>query len=93
MRRTFTMHRAEDVTGVSGTGVIAEGVTFTDNTTVIRWFGDHASVVVWPSLDDALAIHGHAGRTTIDWDPDGIDLLLTGTCDAGDCDQSVVAAA
>ncbi|MFI9203317.1 hypothetical protein [Streptomyces sp. NPDC053048] len=61
--RPFALHRTLDHTGVSGTGIVAEGVLFTDGTAVIRWRGPHASTVIWASLDDALAVHGHDGAT------------------------------
>lgn len=65
--RPFLMIRTEDETGISGTGVVAEGVEFLDGTVVIRWQthgDDHHSTVVWASIEDALAIHGHGGKTT-----------------------------
>jgi hypothetical protein len=65
--RTFYLDRPTDVTGVSGTGVVAHGVVFDDGTTVIRWLGEHRSTVVWPSLEDAEAIHGHHGTRFV-WD-------------------------
>ena len=36
-----------------------EGVVFTDGTVALRWRTAKASVSVWDSLDDMLAIHGH----------------------------------
>jgi hypothetical protein len=66
MIRTFYLDRPTDVTGVSGTGIVAYGVVFDDGTTVIRWLGEHRSTVVWPTLEDAQAIHGHHG-TEIVW--------------------------
>lgn len=67
MFRRFVLQRHTDVTGVSGTGRVAEGVQFTDGTVVIRWAGTRASTVVWASLDDALAVHGHDGATIVEW--------------------------
>lgn len=61
--RRFDLVRTTDVTGVSGTGKVAEGVVFEDGTVVLRWHGQYASTVVWASLEDALAVHGHAGNT------------------------------
>lgn len=63
--RRFELHRDEDVTGISGTGIVAEGVEFEDGTAVVRWRGDRRSTVVWPSMDDVEAIHGHGGATRI----------------------------
>lgn len=64
--RAFRLHRDTDVSGVSGTGVVAEGVEFSDGTAVVRWIvGDHRSTVVWPSLAAVEAIHGHGGATRV----------------------------
>ncbi len=63
--RPFVLRRAEDVSGVSGTGDVAEGVVFSDGTVALRWRSATASTVLWASLDDALAVHGHDGRTAV----------------------------
>lgn len=66
--KTFHLQRDEDATGVSGTGLVAEGVEFTDGRVVLRWVvGDHQSTVVWDSIASVEAIHGHDGRTTVEW--------------------------
>lgn len=67
--RMFTLDRAEDVTGMSGAGAVAEGATFFDGTVAVRWAGTDASTVVWPDLDTAMRVHGHAGRTRVVWHP------------------------
>ncbi|HMH92571.1 MAG TPA: hypothetical protein VK586_15985 [Streptosporangiaceae bacterium] len=61
--RLFALHRGEDVTGVSGEGVVAHGVQFADGQVVLRWLGEYASTVIWPDLDAAMHVHGHDGRT------------------------------
>lgn len=64
--KTFHLEREEDVSGVSGVGVVAEGVEFSDGTVVLRWVaGEHHSTVVWDSLRSVEVIHGHDGRTKI----------------------------
>lgn len=65
--RTFVLQRDVDVTGISGTGGVAEGVQFTDGTVVIRWRSIYPSTVLWPDIDAALAIHGHDGKTQVIW--------------------------
>lgn len=65
--RRFHLYRMRDVSGVSGCGIVAEGVEFSDGTVVIRWLGDHRSTVVWPSIDDAVAVHGHQGATRFEF--------------------------
>lgn len=61
----FVLYREHDETGVSGTGVVAEGVTFSDGTVALRWVTGHRSTVVWDSLEDAIAVHGHNGKTRV----------------------------
>ena len=63
--RRFVLQRDEDVGGVSGTGVVAEGVEFADGTAVIRWLGEFKSTAVFASVEDLVAVHGHEGRTSL----------------------------
>ena len=59
----FHLDRSEDVSGVSGIGVVAEGIIWDDDSVDIHWFGSRPSWVHWNSIDDAIAIHGHGGKT------------------------------
>lgn len=61
--RLFQLHRDQDATGVSGTGVVADGVEFGDGTVAIRWRGDTPSTVVWEDISAAYRVHGHVGQT------------------------------
>lgn len=63
--KVFHLVRTEDLSGISGTGVVAEGVEYECGKCVICWRGDHSSVNVYESLEEMLAIHGHEGRTTV----------------------------
>jgi len=74
--KLFKMVRDVDVTGISGTGVVATGVEFDDGTVVIRWQGERPSTVIWASLRDAVAIHGHDGKTRF-VDLVGVEALAT----------------
>ncbi len=65
--RRFRLVRSEDVSGVSGVGSVAEGVLFTSGKAVLGWCSDIASVTVYDSLAELEAIHGHEGRTRIEW--------------------------
>ncbi len=66
--RLFTLERDEDVSGVSGTGTVAEGVEFSDGRVAMRWqVGVPRSTVIWDSIEDAITIHGHDGRTRLVW--------------------------
>ena len=67
MMRTFHFERAEDVNGVSGTGIVAEGIEFTDGTIVIHWLSHTPSTNVYANAKSVESIHGHGGRTKIVW--------------------------
>lgn len=64
--RRFELHRDCDRTGVSGTGVVADGVVFPDGAAVLRWRGQWPSVVIHEKgLAAVETIHGHGGATRI----------------------------
>ena len=45
--RRFQLHRVEDVTGVSGTGIVAEGVEFSGGVVALRWLSEWPTSVVF----------------------------------------------
>lgn len=63
--RRFLLVRHQDVSGVSGTGVVAEGVVFSDGSAAMRWRSAHTSTAIYGSVDDLVTIHGHGGNTEI----------------------------
>lgn len=66
--RRFELHRDLDVTGISGTGVVADGVDFPDGLVVVHWRGRRPSTVTWQGgISDVVAVHGHGGHTRIVW--------------------------
>lgn len=65
--RRFMLHRAEDVSGLSGTGVVAEGIEFSDGTCALRWKTKHRCTAVYDSILVLEFIHGHEGKTKILW--------------------------
>lgn len=66
MKRFFLV-RDEDVSGVSGTGTVAEGVAFSGGKCVLSWVTRYHSVAVYDSIEELEAIHGHDGRTRVSW--------------------------
>ena len=75
--RRFHLQRDVDHSGMSGTGIVAEGVEFTDGTTVVRWretatarahAGVKPTTVVFPDAAAVEALHGHGGATRLVWD-------------------------
>jgi hypothetical protein len=65
--RRFRLIRNRDITGVSGTGHVADGVQWPDGTATVRWRGDRPSTVHWDDIAHAEAVHGHGGATRIEW--------------------------
>ena len=66
--KTFKLRRLEDVSGVSGTGIVAEGVEFHDGQVVMSWLGVHHTMVVAPNIQEIERIHGHGGKSVVEWD-------------------------
>lgn len=67
--RRFQLVRRDDETGVSGTGVVVEGVEFSDGHAAIHWTGSK-----WPTttphpggMESVLDVHGHDGKTVVVW--------------------------
>lgn len=65
--RRFLLVRHSDPSGVSGTGIVAQGVEFPDGSVALRWSCSRPSTAVWGSVEDVRRIHGHNGRTVIRW--------------------------
>lgn len=61
--RLFELHRETDASGVSGTGVVAEGACFSDGICAMRWLTATASTAVYDTPETLNAIHGHGGFT------------------------------
>lgn len=65
--KRFHLVREEDQSGVSGTGTVAEGCLFTGGKCVLVWLTQYKSVAVYDAIEELDAIHGHGGRTRIEW--------------------------
>jgi hypothetical protein len=65
--RRFVLRRSEDVSGISGTGIVAEGAQFAGGKCAVAWCGPACSVGVYDDITSVEAIHGHGGRTVIEW--------------------------
>jgi hypothetical protein len=62
--------RNEDESGVSGIGIVAEWVEFSDGEVVVHWLSHTPSTNHYRNMKQVEAIHGHAGSTEIvvDWE-------------------------
>jgi len=65
--RRFRLKRTDDESGVSGVGYVAEGTQFSDGTCVIKWLTETSSIGIYHSHADMIHIHGHGGKTVIEW--------------------------
>ncbi len=63
--RLFHLLRLEDESGVSGTGIVAEGVVFSTGRCVLNWLTTHSSTAMYDNVRDLEVIHGHNGKTKL----------------------------
>lgn len=64
MKRGY-LERHVDVSGVSGTGKVAELCVASDGRVAVFWPEPNDSVAVWSSLEKVREVHGHQGNTEI----------------------------
>lgn len=67
--KPFVLVRDQDVSGVSGTGVVANGILWPDGQAVIHWTGSaYPTTTPHPGgMESVLAVHGHNGATRVVW--------------------------
>lgn len=68
MGTVFWLIRKEDTTGVSGTGVVAEGIIFESGQVAMEWregLAGVASLGIYPNIEAVMKIHGHDGKTVV----------------------------
>jgi hypothetical protein len=68
MPRRFHLLRKKDVSGVSGTGIVAFGVQFYNGKCALSWATPRSSIGFYDSILDLEAISGHEGSTEVVWD-------------------------
>lgn len=77
--RRFTMRRDFDVSGVSGTGIVLEGVHFSTGVVVIHWLTPppRGSISVFDDLEQFLSIHvrPHPDNRTVLVFEDGQEIV------------------
>ncbi len=82
--RRFVIQRTEDPSGVSGTGIMLDGILWPDGTVTTHWRdpnGEGAwSNVFWPSIAAAESKHCYGGHSSIVWvdeaDPDNTPAAM-----------------
>lgn len=63
--KRFYLVRHEDESGVSGVGVIAEGILFSNWVCILNWLTEHTSQGFYRNPDEMMNIHGHDGKTIL----------------------------
>lgn len=62
--RRFVLARHHDPSGISGVGIVAEGIEWRGGTADLHWVTEHETFVHWPGgIAAILAVHGHQGST------------------------------
>lgn len=72
--KRFVFKRTQDESGVSGTGVVVEGIEFTNGQVAITWVTVSQGVrstTCYQNIEDAIKIHGHGGKTELVWIDEG----------------------
>lgn len=66
--KTFKLSRETDLSGISGTGLVGEGVIFSDGRVAMRWLTETATTVLFDCIEHVEKIHGHGGFTKVVYD-------------------------
>ena len=67
--KIFYLKREEDESGISGTGRVAQGFVFDNGKVAVTWLSEHPSVTIYDSIGEVHAIHGHGGKTVVEFEP------------------------
>ena len=62
--KRFRLNRMVDESGMSGLGIVAEGVELPNGMVVMWWLVPPHSIQQYRSLDDLRHIHGHGAKNT-----------------------------
>ena len=68
--KIFYLKREEDESGISGTGRVAQGFVFDNGKVAVTWLSEHPSVTIYDNIGEVHAIHGHGGKTSVEFEPD-----------------------
>ena len=68
--KIFYLKREEDESGISGTGRVAQGFVFDNGKVAVTWLSEHPSVTIYDNIGEIHAIHGHGGKTAVEFEPD-----------------------
>lgn len=61
----FYLERAEDETGVSGTGIVAIGAVYPSGICIMEWLTFTSSINQYRNIDHLKEVHSHGGKTKV----------------------------
>lgn len=65
--RMFVLVRDQDISGTSGTGVVAEGVEWSNGWCSLHWLSQLGCLGMYENVKVMLEVHGHDGKTRMEW--------------------------
>ena len=68
--KRFWLLRVNDVSGVSGTGVVAHGVIFENGQCAMSWLTQYSSIAIYSGIGTLKKIHEHNGATKLIFEGD-----------------------
>ena len=66
--KRFWLMRDEDISGISGTGRVAEGIEWTNGMVTVSWLGTYHSIETVMNIHTIEALHSHNGKTRVVWE-------------------------
>lgn len=65
--RMFVLVRDVDISGTSGTGVVAEGTEWSNGWVSLHWLSQLGALGMYENIKVMLEVHGHDGKTRLEW--------------------------
>lgn len=65
--RLFVLVREDDVSGTSGTGVVCEGVEWSNGWVSMHWLSQLECISMYANIKTVMEVHGHDGKTKLEW--------------------------
>jgi hypothetical protein len=67
--RRFYLERRDDVTGLSGTGRVLEGVIWQSGKVTVEWRGPLSTITIYDNFEtfEKLHVHGHPSQNVVRW--------------------------
>jgi hypothetical protein len=75
--KNFYLYRLVDKSEISGTGIVAEGVVFSNKKCALTWLSAFPSVTIFDDIEALRAVHGHEGLTQIVFEEDVMQPVRT----------------